>query len=130
MYARNAYKQYKQTQITSANQKTLIVLLYAGAIKFISQAKEKMQKNDLAGKGMAIIKAIDIINELTKSLNQEQGGEVARQLGDLYFHMTQQLTEANIYNKTNPLDHVVTLLTSLKEAWEKLPSAELEQKAG
>ncbi len=124
MYTASAYKQYQKTQITSANQKTLIIMLYGGAIKFISEAKLKLHKNDFAGKGIAIHKTMNIINELSNSLNYDKGGEVARQLGDLYSHINNKLTEANINNQIKGLDHVLNLLATLKEAWENIPARE------
>lgn len=126
MYAAKAYKQYQRTQITSANQKTLIIMLYAGAIKFISEAKIKLQKNDIAGKGKAINRALNIVNELLASLNFEKGGEVAKKLSSLYFHINKQLIEANMNNQTQNLDHAISVLATLKEAWEKIPSREVQ----
>lgn len=127
MYAANAYKQYQRTQITSANQKTLIVMLYGGAIKFINEAKIKLQKNDIAGKGKAIGKAMNIVNELLNSLDFQKGGEVAGKLSNLYFHVNQQLTEANFSNQIKNLDHVLNVLITLKDAWEKVPFRELKE---
>ncbi|HOW84259.1 MAG TPA: flagellar protein FliS, partial [Spirochaetota bacterium] len=37
---KNPYNQYKETQITTANQGKLIVMLYDGAIKFLNIAVE------------------------------------------------------------------------------------------
>jgi len=122
MYASRAYKQYQQTQITSANQKTLIVMLYGGAMRFVAEARSHILKNDLAGKGVAIGKAADIINELQNSLNFDVGGEIAPQLSNLYVHMNQHLTEANFSNQTQHLDRVLDLLGSLKDAWEAVPA--------
>lgn len=126
MYAATAYKQYQRVQITSANQKTLIIMLYAGAIRFINEAKIKLLKNDIAGKGKAINRALDIVNELLSSLNFEKGGEVAQKLSSLYFHINKHLIDANMNNQTQNLDHAISVLATLKEAWEKIPSREVK----
>lgn len=120
MHGASAYKKYQQTQIITGDQKNLILMLYTGAIKFASEAKIKMQKEDMPGKGVAISKAMKIVNELRGSLNHEKGGEIAKQLNDLYLHVNFKLTEANVYNRVKCLEHVILLLTTIKEAWEKI----------
>ena len=44
MAINNPYQQYKQTQITTADQGRLVVMLYDGAIKFLNKALEIMEK--------------------------------------------------------------------------------------
>ena len=69
MAINNVYKQYKETQINTANQGKLIVMLYDGAIKFINKALEHMAKKEIESTHNNIVKAQDIITELLTSLN-------------------------------------------------------------
>ena len=74
----NAAHAYLQTQVGTTGRGEIIVMLYDGALRFLAQAREKMEARDMAGKGMLISRALDIINELDSSLNMEAGGELAR----------------------------------------------------
>ncbi|MGB4006903.1 MAG: flagellar export chaperone FliS, partial [Halanaerobiales bacterium] len=62
----------------------------------------------------------DIISELMVSLDMEQGGEIARNLYNLYDYMNRRLIQANIRKDPGLVDEVITLLTSLKESWEEV----------
>jgi len=115
----NPLKTYRETQIRTASQGTLIVMLYDGAIRNISLAleslKEKPRKLDKISN--YIIKAQDIITELIVSLDFEKGGEIAKNLFSLYVFMNRHLLDANITKKNKPLEDVKKLLADLREAW-------------
>ena len=80
-----AAQAYIQTKVGTTDQGQLLLLLYDGALRFLQQAREKMLAKDYAGKGVYISKALDIIGELSSSLNMEKGGELATNLNNLYF---------------------------------------------
>ena len=83
----NPYNQYKQTQITTANQGKLIVMLYDGAIKFLNIALDNMSPKTYDVVNNNIIKAQDIITELLLSLNMDEGGEISQNLFNLYMYL-------------------------------------------
>jgi len=76
---------------------------------------------DVARKGEAISKAINIIdNGLKASLDQEAGGELAGRLAALYDYMSARLLQANLQNQPAALDEVSHLLAELKGAWVQI----------
>jgi len=115
----NPSTQYKETQIQTANQGKLIVMMYDGAIKFIKVAIENLPKNkyDIVNKN--IIKAEDIILELMLSINFE-AGEFANKLFSLYSYMHRRLMEGNIQKDSKPLNEVLGYLEDLREAWAQV----------
>ena len=115
-----ALNQYKTTQVNTADQGNLVLMMYDGAIRFVEIAKKKLQENDIAGKGVYISKAEAVISELMASLNMEQGGEIASSLEKLYAFMNRQLRIANVNKDIKPLDIVLKILGELKEAWVKI----------
>lgn len=117
-------KEYKKTQVNTASQGKLIVMMYDGAVKFINNAIEFMSKNDIEKTHNNILKAQDIITELTTSLNIE-AGEIAHRLFGIYMYISQKLTEANVKKDTKPLIEVKKYLMDLREAWN-----EASKKAG
>ena len=67
-----AAQAYLQTQVTTTSQGELLLLLYDGAIKFLTQAKERMAARDMAGKGVLISKALDVDDEEYMKRRQER----------------------------------------------------------
>jgi len=122
--SRNPYDQYKHTEINTANQGKLIVMLYDGAIKFCNIAIENMHPKTYDIANTNILKAQDIINELILALNMNEGGDVARNLFNLYIFFKKQLLEANIQKNVDILKNVVKLLRELRDAWDKISTKE------
>ena len=120
----NPYNQYKQTQITTANQGKLIVMLYDGAIKFLNIALDNMSPKTYDVVNNNIIKAQDIITELLLSLNMDEGGEISQNLFNLYMYFKRQLLEANIKKDAEIINQVLKLLKELRDAWDQISANE------
>lgn len=126
---RSALNAYAQTgieqNITSASPHKLITLLFEGALNAIATAKVHMQNKEIAEKGKMLTKAIAIIDEgLKVSLDLEAGGELAKNLYDLYEYMCVRLLISNLKNDIESLDEVSNLLSGIKEAWDSIGQAE------
>ena len=111
---------YLSTHIATTDQGQLLLMLYDGALKFLAQAREKMLARDMAGKGVLISKAIDVVNELASSLNMEKGGTLADNLNNLYFLCTARLLQANAKLSVEQLDSVVKILAGLRDAYARI----------
>lgn len=109
---------YRQTAVTTASKEQVLIMLYEGAIKHLRKASECCQKNDLAGKGTAVGKAHDIINELSNSLDFQIGGEVAKNLERLYSYMVEQIVQGNINNDADKFDQARNMMETLLEGWK------------
>lgn len=126
-------KSYKETQIKTANQGKLIVMLYDGAIKYLNLALDSMDETDKHYDAISnnIIKVQDIVTELMVSLDFEKGGEISKNLFSLYVFMNRQLLDANIQKNINPLNQVKSLLLELRSAWiEVSERRDLESRDG
>ncbi len=110
---------YKRTEISTANQEKLILMLYDGAIKFLKQAGDNMEPRKYDMVNNSIIRSQDIITELMLALNMEEGGEVAANLFNLYAYMKKRLLEANIAKSSDMLEEIISLLQQLYQAWEQ-----------
>jgi flagellar secretion chaperone FliS len=120
MTAHNPYETYKKTQVETATQGHLIVMLYEGAIKFTKAALDSIKSKKVEQAHKSIIRAEDIVTELLLCLDYEKGGDIAKKLASIYIYVNQQLLEANITKKTEPLELVIRLMSELKESWEKI----------
>ena len=121
---RNALDQYSQNavraRVESASPHRLIQMLLEGALGKIAAAKGHMDRGEIRPKGEQIGSAISILEGLKTSLDMEKGGEIARNLEDLYTYMERRLIEANRVNDTALLDEVSDLLKQIKEAWDAI----------
>ena len=117
-----AYKQVNlETSVNQASPHQLIVLLFEGALNAIRLAELNIEKGNIAGKGQAISKAINIIdNGLKSSLDLEQGGEIAENLDQLYQYISQQLVLANLHNDKDKLQVCFNLLDNIAQAWREI----------
>ena len=111
---------YQVTQVSTTNKTKLVLMMYEGAIRFISDAKRCIETKDIAGRGIAINKAQRIIHELRAALNMEKGGEVAVNLEKVYTVVTKRLLNANITGSSAELAVCLDMLSPLKEAWEQV----------
>ena len=111
---------YMQTQITTTNQGELLLMLYEGAINFLCQAKDEIEKKNYAEKGMLISKAMDIIAELDGSLNMEKGGELSKNLHQLYMFCNSHLLKASIKMNAKFVDDVINILEGLRSAYAQI----------
>jgi flagellar protein FliS len=98
-------------------------MLMDGAIEKVAMAKGFMERNETALKGSHISWAISIVEGLRASLDKNTGGEIADNLDDLYDYMIRRLIRSNAENNVDMLDEVLSLLRSVKGAWDEIPSA-------
>lgn len=126
---KNAFQKYKQTSVQSASREKLLLMLYEGAIRFMKQAIIAIDGKDIAGRGMNIGRAFDIVNELNNTLNHEAGPEIAKNLEQLYMFISEQLTKANATGQKKPLEDSLKIMETLYSGWveaiEKLKREEI-----
>jgi len=122
---RNAINAYAKVgvdgSVAAASPHKLITMLFEGALHSIAAARGHMQRKEIAAKGMAISKAIAIIDEgLRISLDMKAGGDLAEKLDALYEYMSHRLLVANLKNQPEVLDEISGLLNDLKDAWVQI----------
>ncbi len=110
---------YRRTNVITADPKRLVLMCYEGAIDSLKIGKQKIIEKDYEGKGKAIVKTKDIINELLCSLNFEKGGSIAKSLDSLYNYMLRRIIHADLDKDISAIDEVIGMLNELKSAWEE-----------
>ena len=125
--ARNPYSagMYQQvgleTGLTDATPHRLVAMLFEGWMEAVAQARGAMRAGDIAAKGQAIGRAVRILDEgLRAGLDMKAGGNLARDLGQLYAYLTARLTQANLHNDESALEECVRLMKPLHEAWSAI----------
>ncbi len=116
----DAVSVYQQNTVNTQSRGRLVVMLYDGAIKFLRQARQCMDANDIPGRNRYISKARDILFELNTSLDMDKGGQIAQNLRSLYNFIWRYLGDANLKNDPLMLDKVIAMLDDLAGAWRKI----------
>jgi flagellar protein FliS len=113
---------YRGVQLNTASPAQLVVMLYDGALRFVSEADEAFGRDDRARAGDRIGRAIAIVDELTATLDPTHAPELAENLLALYGFCKRRLFEANLGRDRAALADVVASLTPLREAWASVAS--------
>ena len=109
---------YFESEILNADPLRLVTLLYRGAGDAIAAARKALAAGDIAERSKQILKAWEIVQELGRSLNHDQGGEISRQLAELYAFVGQRLLDGNAEQADGPLAEAAAVLATLGEAWQ------------
>ena len=118
-----AYTAYQKTNVTTASQGRLVVLLYEAAVKNLNSALALMEDGDKIKPGnienftKLIQKAQAIITELQVSLDMEKGGEIAKNLMSLYLYFHSELTGVTFNHSSEKISFIVKMLNELLGAW-------------
>lgn len=122
--AANAYRQVgAQSGVESASPHRLIQMLFDGLLQNLNAARGAMQRGEVETKGVQLGRAVRILEEgLKGSLNRQQGGELAMNLGALYDYCIQRLTQANLRNDVQAVEEVVSLVEPVAQGWQEIGS--------
>ena len=134
----NAISSYRETRVKTASQGQLIIMLYEEAVRHLDRGLEFLNLNTGRKKNpgniekisKAILKAQEIVTELTVSLDFEQGGEIAKNLFSLYTWFNRELLEANIKQDVHRVTAVRNQLNELKSAWAEVVAKNSSENTG
>jgi flagellar protein FliS len=134
----NAVSSYKETRVKTASQGQLVIMLYDAAVRNLDQGMElitlnsgeKKDPGNIESISKSILKAQEIITELTVSLDFEQGGDIARNLFSLYIWFNKELLEANISQDMHRITTVRNQLNELRSAWTEVAAKSSPEGAG
>jgi flagellar protein FliS len=124
MYTANqALRSYQQVgaaaQVAAAEDPVkLIQLLMTKAVEQLTLARGHMERGEVAPKAEQLARAVAIIDTLNGLVDLEKGGEIARNLRDLYDYATRRVTYANLKNDARALDEATVVLREIKAGWD------------
>lgn len=90
----------------------------------MGRIKGNLPWTEVKAKGIAIGKAIRLIGQLDSTLDMERGGQIARNLHDLYGYMLNRLTVANVTNDPEIVAEVAALVSKIKSGWDRIVADE------
>jgi flagellar secretion chaperone FliS len=118
--ASSAHDAYLESKVLTADPLELVRMLYRLAMDRIRDARQYIEAGDAGARSKAISTASEALAELGCSLDYQAGGELSRRLAQLYEYMQWRLVEANFHQSAEPLNEVLSLLSTLSEAWQEI----------
>ncbi len=129
-FAGRGLDSYRQTQAQSRTPLELVVMLYDGALQFLTIARDAIERRDIPARRKALSNALAIISELQSTLKIDEGGQLATSLDELYGYTNVRLLEAAAKNDVRPVDEVRKILEVLRDAWSSIASPAAAGAAG
>ena len=118
-----SYGQVKvSTGVSKASSVELIQMLFDGLIDSLVTAKGHIQRGSIEDKNKSLVRAGRIVLGLQGALDMEKGGDLARNLYELYSYVTRRLVHVNARNDLDALQEVHTLLNEIRQAWRDVPN--------
>jgi len=111
----SAAEAYKRQQIMTATPETLTLILYNGALRFMTEGIDAIQKKDYEQANTSLQKAQNIISEFRITLKMEY--EISHQLLPLYNYVYDRLVEGNMKSQVEPIEEAKGIITELRDAW-------------
>jgi len=118
------YHAYQATNVQTADQMHLILMLYDGAIRFLKKGRGKIYVGDMEGAHNYLVRGRDIVSELLATLRPEKAGQVGENLKRLYVYAFNRLVEANLRKDAAAVDEVIHILSVLREGWAGIKNNE------
>lgn len=110
-------QEYQKSAVNGASPLQLVIMLYDGAIRFMEAGKYGIEHQDLELQNKNLQKAQKIVMELMSCIDMDKGGDVAKNLLALYTYILNELVEANVGDRIEPVDRCIRILCNLRESW-------------
>jgi flagellar protein FliS len=117
-YSGRSLQAYRQTEVQASSPLELVVMLYDGALRFTAEARQAIERGDIAARRVAVDRTLAIIIHLQSTLDLERGGAIAADLHRLYDYVSRRMLDASMQNTVAPLDDARQVLQSLREGWQ------------
>ena len=127
----NKIGKYVANQVLTASPAELILMLFNEGIRSLNKTEDAFALETperIAVIHNHLMHAQDVVRELSYSLDMEKGGDLAKNLGQLYDFLLRHLIQANIDKKLQPVVEVREMLITLRDAWQHVVEKDQESK--
>lgn len=111
-------RHYHQAAIESANGVQLIVALYDGLQRFLTQAAVACELGDVAARREAARRALNIVIHLQATLRMDIGGDAAQRLSDFYTAVFADVLRASASVSRQLFLDTAREVRNVREAWQ------------
>lgn len=113
---------YRESAVLTATPEQLVVMLYDGANRFLTQSAIAMRDGRAGLAGEKLRRAEAIIDELLATLDMSVG-DIAERLQALYLFFKEHLMTARLKQDAAKVDDVARLMRELRSSWAAVAGA-------
>jgi flagellar protein FliS len=113
---------YRESAVLTATPEQLVVMLYDGANRFLTQSAIAMRDGRAGLAGEKLRRAEAIIDELLATLDISVG-EIAERLQALYLFFKEHLMSARLKQDAGKVDEVAHFMRELRSSWAAVAGA-------
>ncbi len=115
-------QRYFEKEVLEGSPIEHIILLYGKAINCLKQVKRTMEEGVntpelVKSKAENLTRVVDILVYLEAILDMEKGGEIAKNLKEIYDLLIDELIKVNFTNELKPVEDAIEILENLRKAW-------------
>ena len=121
---------YLRDAVMTATPEQLQLMLYDGAIRFATQARDALEKKDYETSYLRLTRAQNIIVEMQNGLNYEVNRPLCERMAAIYNFLYGKLLDANIKRSVADIDDALKILRIERETWQILVDKVSRLRAG
>ena len=111
---------YREHALEGASAVDLVVALYDGIIRFLSNAADAVDRGDTDGRRAAVRRALDIIIHLQARLRMDIGGKPAEVLSEFYAAIFAQVLQGSQSASRRKFEHAIECVRNVRDAWRQV----------
>jgi len=111
---------YLRDAVLTASPEQLHLMLYDGAIRFVTQARDALQGKDFETSFEKLTRGQNIILEMQGGLNYDINRPLCERMSALYNFVYRKLIDANVNRDASHIDDALKVLHIERETWRIL----------
>ncbi|HEX7727949.1 MAG TPA: flagellar export chaperone FliS [Terracidiphilus sp.] len=111
---------YQEITLEGASAVDLVVALYDGIIRFLLNAADAVDRDDVHGRRLASKRALDIIIHLQARLRMDVGGRPAEVLSEFYASTFALILRASQSASRAKYEEAVGCVRTVRDAWKQV----------
>lgn len=111
---------YLRDAVLTATPEQLQLMLYDGAIRFATQAREAIAEKDYETSYESLVRAQNIMLEMYNGLNREVNPELCDSVASIYMFLYHKFIDANVHRDVQAIDDALKVLAIERETWKIL----------
>lgn len=118
----NLLKAYTRASHTVAKTRQ-VVMLYDGAIRFLKQAVEAMENNQIEERYLKLTRASEVVTGLQNCLDFESGGTTSQVLYDFYNSIDSRIFNLHRRPSAEACQAIIKDLKEMRDVWDSIDRA-------
>lgn len=111
---------YRELSLEGASAVDLVVALYDGIIRFLYEASDACERDDVTGRRVAVKRALDIIIHLQARLRMDIGGRPAVVLSEFYASVFAQILQGSQAASREKFEQAIDCVRNVRDAWKQV----------